>query len=81
MSAINDPLGQTHSPASSYHYSHLKVVFVLRDFEKWGRTDVRTDGQTPRAKIVITTDRDRVGLVDQYATVGLFGTVLSFRLK
>ena len=41
MSAINDPLGQTHSPASSDHYSHLKVV-VLRDFEKWG-ADVHTD--------------------------------------
>ena len=26
MCAINDPLGQTHSPASSDHYSHLKVV-------------------------------------------------------
>ena len=23
--AINDPLGQTHSPASSVHYSHLKL--------------------------------------------------------
>ena len=54
MCAINDPLGQIHSPASSDHYSHLKFVFVLRDFEKWERTDV----QTPRAKIVITTGRD-----------------------
>ena len=26
MYAINDPFGQTHSPASSDHYSHLKVV-------------------------------------------------------
>ena len=41
MCAINDPLGQTHSPASSDHYSRLKVLkscFVLRDFEMWGRT-------------------------------------------
>ena len=40
--AINDPLGQTHSPASS---DHLKIV--LRDFEKSvGRTDGRMDGRT-----------------------------------
>ena len=26
MCAINDPLGQTHSPSSSDHYSRLKVV-------------------------------------------------------
>ena len=25
MCAINDPLGQTHSPTSSDHYSHMKV--------------------------------------------------------
>ena len=25
-SAINDPLGQTNSPASSDHYFHLKIV-------------------------------------------------------
>ena len=29
MSAINDPLGQTHNPASSDHYSIL-VVFLER---------------------------------------------------
>ena len=34
---INDPLGQTHSLASSEH------CFVLLDFEKWGRTYGRTD--------------------------------------
>ena len=32
----------------------LELCFVLRDFEKWGRTDV----QTTRAKIVITTGRE-----------------------
>ena len=32
--------------------------FVLRDFEKWGRTDRRTEVQTPRAKIVINACRD-----------------------
>ena len=26
MCAINDPLVQTHSPDSSDHYSHLKVI-------------------------------------------------------
>ena len=40
MYAINDPLGQTHRPANSDHYSHL--IFVLREFEKWRRTDGRT---------------------------------------
>ena len=29
----NDPLGQTHSFASSDHHFHLKF-FVLRDFDK-----------------------------------------------
>ena len=26
---INDPLGQTHSPASSHHYCHLKFDFLF----------------------------------------------------
>ena len=51
MSAINDPLGQTHSPASSDHYSHLKIV-LFNEILKRGRTDGRTDG--PRAKIGTT---------------------------
>ena len=55
MSAINDPLGQTHSPASSDHYSHLKVVLFCEILKS---PDGRTDGRTPRAKIVITTGRD-----------------------
>ena len=38
MSAINDPLGQTYSPASSDHYSRLKLV-LLCELYKWGRTD------------------------------------------
>ena len=45
MCAVNDPLGQTHSPASSDHYSHLKIVLFC---------EILTDGQTTRAKIVIT---------------------------
>ena len=41
MCAINDPLGQTHGPAGSNHYSHLKFVsFPI--FWKVG-TGVRTD--------------------------------------
>ena len=47
---INDPLGQTHSPASSNHYSYLKIVLVRKIF-------VLTDVKKPRAKIVITTGR------------------------
>ena len=33
---INDPLGQTHSLASSDHYF---LLFYFARFEKWGRTD------------------------------------------
>ena len=39
--AINDPLGQTHSPASSDPYSHLKTD-LLCEILKSG--DGRTDG-------------------------------------
>ena len=47
--AINDALCQTHSPASSDHYFSLKVVLFCK---------ILTDGQTTRAKIVITTGCD-----------------------
>ena len=39
---INDPLGQTHNPASSDHYFHMKIVVfckILKSGEGW------TDGQ------------------------------------
>ena len=49
-----DPLGQTHSLASSKHCFHLKFVFLL-DFKKWGRMYVRT---TRRTKAMITTGLD-----------------------
>ena len=52
MCANNDLLGQTHSPASSDHYSHLKIVLFC-EIVKSG--DGRT---TPPVKIVITTGRD-----------------------
>ena len=48
---INDPLGQTHSVASSDHYF---LLFCFARSEKWRRTDERTTC----AKIVITTGRD-----------------------
>ena len=35
MCVINDPLGQIHSPSSSDHYSHLKLVLfseILKSF-------------------------------------------------
>ena len=54
MCATNDPLGQTHSPASRDNYFYMKTCFVLRYVEKWEGTDV----QTTHAKIVITTDRN-----------------------
>ena len=47
---INDPLGQTHSHASS---EHCVLLFCFSRFEKWGRTD----GQTC-AKTMIPTGRD-----------------------
>ena len=62
MYVINDPLGQTHSPVSRDHNSHLKVVLFCEILKS---RDGRTDIQTTRAKIVITTGRDWVGLVDQ----------------
>ena len=54
MCVINDPLGQIYGPASSDHYSHLK--FLVCDILKSG--DGRSDVQTLRLKIVITTGRD-----------------------
>ena len=45
MSAIYDPLGQIHSPASSDHYSHLKIVLFCV------RTYGQTDGQTDRLHV------------------------------
>ena len=45
----NDPLGQSHSLASSEHCFHLK--FLLK---KWARTDIRTTC----VKTIITTGRD-----------------------
>ena len=54
MRVSNDPLGQTHSSASSDHYSHLKIVFLGEIL----KTEGRTDGQTTQTKLVITTGRD-----------------------
>ena len=39
MSAINDPLVQTDSPARRDHYSRFKVVLKSGDGRKDGRTD------------------------------------------
>ena len=36
MFAINDPLGQTHKPASSDHYAHLKLASLC---EIWDNSD------------------------------------------
>ena len=41
--AVNDPLGQTHSPTGSNHYSHLKFVLFCEIFEKSRRTYRCTD--------------------------------------
>ena len=50
---INDPLGQTHKPASSDPYSQMKIVLKSED----GRTDRRTCLFTC-GKIVVTAARD-----------------------
>ena len=42
---FNDPLGHTHSLASSEHCFHMKFVFVLLEWEKWEQTDGQTDGR------------------------------------
>ena len=52
---VNDPLGQTHTQQA------VMICFVSLDYEKWGRTDVRT----PRVNIVTTTGHVQVGLGDQ----------------
>ena len=51
--AINDPLGQTHSPTNSDHYFYLKFVLICEVL-------ISGDGQTYGVQTVITT-----GLVDQ----------------
>ena len=41
---INDPLGQTHSHASS---EHCFLLFCSSRFEKWGRTDNMCENNDP----------------------------------
>ena len=52
---INDLHGQTHSPAVTDHYFHLKFVFFLRDYEKWGRAEYVQTSQTSWVKIFTVT--------------------------
>ena len=49
MCAINDALGQTHCPANSDHFAHLKKVSFCK---------ILMHGRTPFAKAVIATGRD-----------------------
>ena len=59
MCAINDPLGQTHSHASSDSFPYFKFVLFSEILKSGnGRKDARTDVQTPHKKIIITTGRD-----------------------
>ena len=53
MCTINDPLGQTHSPAIAITILTWKLFCEIL---KSG--DGRTNGQTIRVKMVITTGRD-----------------------
>ena len=66
MGAINDPLSQTHSPASSDHYSHW-FCFVKLGTD--ARTEEQTDGRTDTT--CENSDHYRplwwVGLVDQFS--------------
>ena len=50
------------SPRPTHARTAVMICLVSLDYEKWGRTD----GRTPRANIVITTGRVRVGLGDQF---------------
>ena len=43
MPVINDPLGQTHNPASSDCYSHLKIISLWKILKSG---DARTHGRT-----------------------------------
>ena len=51
MSVSNDPLSQTHSPASSDHYCHFKFVLFYKILKSG---DKRTDVHPPLVKKVIT---------------------------
>ena len=46
---------QTHFFTFSDHYSHLKLICLAKFLKS---EDVRTDVQTSRVKLVITTGRD-----------------------
>ena len=48
----NDPLGQTHSPANSDHYSHLKFVLL---YEKWVPAYGQKYKRTTCVKMVINS--------------------------
>ena len=49
MCAINDPLGQTNSPASSDQFSRLKVVLFCEILKSGdGRKDGRTDNTSEK---------------------------------
>ena len=41
---MNNPLGQTHSLASSEHFY---LLFCFAKFEKWGRTDNMCENNYP----------------------------------
>ena len=51
MCAINDPLNQTHSPAISDHYSHLKVVLFCEILKK---KDECTDTKCENSDVITT---------------------------
>ena len=46
MCAINDPLGQTHSPASSDHYFHSKIVLFCEILKSGDRRTDTTCGNS-----------------------------------
>ena len=54
---INDPLGQTHSQASSDHYFHLKIVLFYYSLKSEIVISYRYV-QTICVKLLITTGRD-----------------------
>ena len=58
---VNDPLGQTHRPASKDHYFQLKIILFCEILKSGNvMTNLQTElyGRTTCVKLVITTGRD-----------------------
>ena len=59
MCAINDPPGQTQSPASSDHFSHFKFLLVFEIFKSGDGQKDRQHVQKQLSLLAVTVDRPR----------------------